>query len=176
MIKNIFQGAICLLFILSITSCHKTCTSCMHGGSCQANTCSCPDPYSGSNCDTMCELGTEGYMCRTLSREKFLGTWSCTSSDQTGNAKTYLVTFSTNSYPLFMNMNNFGNDGGHPLVCTMVGKNTYDIDPSQQDPAGPYANASGECYLKEGKITMYFNTAVHSNVPNHFYFATATRQ
>ena len=176
MIKNAFFIAICLLFTATITSCHKSCAGCMHGGSCQANSCSCPDPYSGSNCDTMCQLGQEGYMCQTLSREKFLGTWTCTSSDQTGNVKTYLITFTTNPYSVFMNMNNFGNDGGHPLVCTLVGKYTYDIDPSEQDPSGPYANASGECYLKDGKITMYFNTAVHSNYPNHYYFATASRQ
>lgn len=170
MLKNIFLGAICLLLITTISSCKKSCgINCMHGGSCQGSTCSCFDPYSGYNCDTLCQLGREGYKCQTLSRDKFFGTWSCTSGDQNGNTKTYPITFTSNRYPLFMNMNNFDNSG-RSIVCTLTGKYKFNISSNLQDTTGPLAKASGSCSLYNGKITMYIYTA------NDFYFATATMQ
>jgi hypothetical protein len=170
MLKNIFLGAICLLLITTISSCKKSCgINCMHGGFCLGTACSCPDPYSGYNCDTICQLGREGYMCQTLSRDRFFGTWSCTSSDQNGNSKTYPITFTSNSYPTFMNMNNFLNSGDS-IICTLTGKYKFDINSNLQDTTGPLANASGSCSLNNGKMTMYINTATNS------YFATATMQ
>jgi len=169
--KNIFWGIIVFALIALASGCKKSCgINCLHGGFCLGNSCSCPDPYSGHSCDTMCILGYEGYMCQTLSREKFLGTWSCTSTDQNGNRQTYLITFTTNGYPLFMNLNNFNNDPSYPITCTLSGKYKFDINAYQQDSLATVAGISGDGNLNNGKITMYIYTA------NNSYLATATMQ
>jgi hypothetical protein len=171
MLKNIFLGLSVLLLFCMITSCKKSCgVNCLHAGVCNGNTCNCPDPYSGNNCDTFCTLGLEGYMCQTLSRERFLGTWSCKTADQLGNTQTYLITFSTNPYNLFMNLNNFNNNGGYPIVCTLTGKYVFSIDPSQQNAQATAAGVSGSGVLTNGKLTIYLTTNTNN------YFSTATKQ
>jgi hypothetical protein len=173
MLRNIFWILISVVFLVTLDGCKKSCgLNCLHGGSCNGNTCSCPDPYSGNNCDTMCTLGYEGYNCQTLSKTRFFGTWSCTSKDQSGNSSTYLITFTNNtSANEFMNLNNFNNAGGsHPIVCTMSGKYKFDINLTDQDATNQAAGVSGYANLNNGKITLYLNTSTNN------YFANATRQ
>jgi len=171
MLKNIFLGLAGLLLIATVSSCKRSCPiHCYYGGSCVNNVCQCPDPYSGNNCDTLCPQGQEGYMCQVLSRDRFLGgAWSCTSSDQSGISKTYLITFTANSYPLFMNMNNF-NQSGDSIICTLSGKYKFDINNYLQDSVGPFVNANGQASMSDGKITMNIQTATNT------FFATAVRQ
>ena len=160
------------MLIVTAIGCKKSCgINCLHGGSCDGSTCSCPDPYSGYNCDTMCTLGLEGYMCQTLSRDKFLGTWSCTSTNQSGNKQTYLITFTTNSYDLFMNLNNFNNNGGYPIICALTGKDQFSINQGQQDSAGNAIGLSGSGQLQGGKVVI--NITENGGVS---FFATATPQ
>lgn len=169
MLRNILGVLICLAIL---SGCKKACSvNCMHGGTCNGNTCSCPDPYSGYNCDTMCTLGLEGYMCQTQSREKFIGTWSCTTTDQSGNTKTYLITFTDNSYDLFMNMNNFNQNSSYPIVCTMTGKYVFSIDPNQQDSLATSMGVSGSGELKNGLLVI--NISENGGVS---FFAKATKQ
>jgi hypothetical protein len=172
MLKNILIGAVCLLLVVTISSCKKSCGQrCLHGGFCLNNGCSCPDPYSGYNCDTLCLLGMEGYNCLTPSRNKYLGTWTCTSDVQATLSQTYLITFTANSDPLFMNLNNFNNSGG-TIICTMTGKYVFNIYSANQDSTGPFINASGYGNLNNGKITMYVYPA--NSIDE--YFATAVQQ
>jgi hypothetical protein len=110
-------------------------------------------------------------MCSTLSREKFLGTWSCTSTDQSGNTKSYLVTFTANNYDLFMNLNNFNNTGGYPIICTLTGKTGFSIDQTQQDSLATAAGISGSGNLQTGKLVI--NISENNNVS---FFATLSRQ
>ena len=169
MLKNIFWGLIC---IAMLAGCKKSCSvNCMHGGTCAGSVCSCPDPYSGYNCDTMCTPGLEGYLCQTLSREKFIGTWSCTATDQSGNTKTYLITFTDNGYPLFMNMNNFNQNTSYPIICTMTGKNIFSIDPNQQDSLAKTMGVSGSGVLKNGQLIINISENAGAS-----FFAKATKQ
>ena len=119
----------------------------------------------------MCTLGLEGYMCQTPSSEKFFGTWNCTSTDQSGNSKTYLITFTANSYNLFMDMNNFDQVGGYPIICTMVGKESFSIDQTEQTPQGTAAGISGSGQFNNG--TLIINVSENGGVS---FFAKATRQ
>jgi hypothetical protein len=115
-------------------------------------------------------LGEEGYMCQTLSRTRFIGTWSCTSKDQYGNTTSYLITFTTNGFPLFMNLNNFDQNGSYPIICTMTGKYKFDINQGQQDSLGNLAGLNGTGNLNNGTLTMN----IYTN--NNQFFATATMQ
>ena len=143
----------------------------LRGGYCVSNVCVCPDPYSGDNCDTLCLLGTEGYGCQKLSRDRFLGTWTCTSTDQSVTSKTYLISFfSVDTNPLIMHMNNFDNQGGYPIICTMMGKTTFDVSEPLQGRSGPFVGISGDGKLDNGKLTIYMSTLSNS------YFATAVKQ
>jgi hypothetical protein len=170
--KNIFYVIIILLLVVVVDSCKKSCgINCLHGGSCNGSSCNCPDPYSGYNCDTSCTLGLEGYMCQTLSREKFIGTWNCTSTDQNGTKSTYLITFTDNGYELFMDLNNFNNNGGYPIICTLTGKTGFTIDPTQQDSIATAMGISGSGVWQNGKITI--NISENNYVT---FFATATPQ
>lgn len=172
MTKNIFFACLALVLLITTISCKKSCgINCQHGGSCNGNTCSCPDPYSGYNCDTMCTLGYEGYMCQTLSRTKFLGAWNCTSTNNLGNTTSYLITFTTTPNPLFMNMNNFNQVGSYPIVCTMTGKEQFSIDQTQQDSLGTLAGISGSGVMQNG--TLVINISENSYVS---FFAKATMQ
>ena len=171
MLKNILLGIICMLCIATMPGCKKSCNyNCLRGGYCVGSVCSCPDPYSGTSCDTLCQLGLEGYMCLTPSRNKFLGTWSCTSTDQAANAKTYLISFSEDSNHVVMHMNNFNNIGGYPIICTMMGKTTFDVSEPLQGTSGPFVGISGDGKLDNGKLTIYMST------PSNNYFVTATKQ
>ena len=157
MVKKIFVVLIGFAFIASSTSCKKSCDNCLHGGFCAVGGgCACPDPYSGANCDTLCTVGLEGYMCQTPSKNKFFGTWHCTSKNSAGVAQTYNVTFSDDpTYAFFMNLNNFNNDGSI-ITCTMTGKYKFDIN-------GPSTNGaihvpvSGYCSFNGGTLTLYIN-------------------
>ena len=170
--KNIFIVLIGLMLIITIASCNKSCgVNCEHGGTCNGNSCNCPDPYSGYNCDTMCVLGLEGYMCQTPSCEKFFGTWNCTSTDQSGNSKSYLITFTANSYNIFMDMNNFDQVGSYPIICTMTGKEQFSIDQTQQTTQGTAAGISGSGQFNNG--TLIINISENAGVS---FFARATKQ
>ena len=172
MLRNIFWGLLCIALIGLAAGCKKQCAiDCLNGGSCAGSVCSCPDPFSGFNCDTSCGLGTEGYMCQTLSRTKFIGTWSCTSSDQVGNKKTYLITFTANPDYVFMNLNNFNEISTYPIVCTLTGKDQFSIDPNNQDSLATLAGISGSGILNNNQLVINLseNNAIQ-------FFATATKQ
>jgi hypothetical protein len=109
-------------------------------------------------------------MCQTLSREKFIGTWSCRTSDQSGSVTNYLLTITDDSYQLFMDMNNFNNSGGYPIICTLTGKYKFDINTSQQGSQGMAAGVSGYGQMQNGSLVIYLNTNTSS------YFTTGTRQ
>ena len=171
MLKNILLGVICLLCMATISGCQKGCANvCLRGSICLGGTCSCPDPYSGSNCDTLCLLGYEGYLCQTPSRDKFLNGWLCTSADQSATTQTYLISFIPDTNQLHMLMYNFNNIGGYPINCTMTGKYSFDISEPLQGTTGPFVGISGSGKLNNGKITIYILS------PTNTYFATAVKQ
>jgi hypothetical protein len=110
-------------------------------------------------------------MCQTPSKEKFYGTWSCTSTDQYGNSKSYLITFTNNTMAgEWMNMNNFNNVSTYPINCTLSGKNKFDINQYQQDSLATLHNAQGSGAQNNGKLTLYVY------IDSYQYFATATKQ
>ena len=147
--------------------CHK-CDNCMHGGTCSGNTCSCPDPYSGNNCDTSCTLGFEGYQCQTYSRTRFLGTWNCTSNDPLGNTLSFQMVLASDSLqPVQMAMHNFNNKG-YKVICTMTGKYKFDIQP--QISTGIHASVSGNGLLRGNALTVYITE------DGIAYFGSATLQ
>ena len=167
MLKNIFWG-IALVLMFSGTSCKKSC-GCEHAGACVANSCVCPDPYSGAHCDTMCQLGYEGYRCQTLSKERFLGTWNCTSTDPTGHQISFLIVFSNNpTVGEQMYLTNFNNKA-YVVICTMSGKYQFDIN-DQTSTGSLQVDVNGYSKLSNGKLTLY----IEENNVN--YFATATMQ
>ena len=166
MLKNIFLGLV-LIMILVGAGCKKGCSNCDHG-TCSGNTCNCPDPYSGNNCDTMCAPGYEGYMCATYSKDKFFGTWNCSSTAPSGNKINFLIVFS--DYPSvheFMYMTNFNNDGS-VVPCTLTGKYQFQVQDSTTGAVRAYFE--GFANENNGLLTMYIT---ENNVN---YFATATKQ
>jgi hypothetical protein len=171
MLKNIFAGLIGFAFLASSLGCQKTCDQCLHSGTCTpGSACSCPDPWSGYRCDTMCYPGFEGYMCLTLSKNKFFGTWNCTSTDPTGNSKSYTITFS--DYPAYgpwMYMNNFNNNGT-AILCNMAGKYKFNIDPGDTTIGPLRVPVSGYCQESGNKMTMYVT------LNGVEYFGSATMQ
>lgn len=70
-----------------------------------------------------------------------------------------------------MDMNNFNNVGGYPIICTMTGKNSFSIDATQQTTQGMAAGISGSGQLQNGKVVI--NISENNYVS---FFATATPQ
>ncbi|MCW3128356.1 MAG: hypothetical protein JWO03_4014 [Bacteroidetes bacterium] len=150
------------------SSCHK-CDNCLHGGTCAPNGCSCPDPWSGRNCDTSCALGYEGYHCATFSKQKFYGTWDITSNDPLGNSQSYQMVFSNNpAQPTQMYLSNFNNKG-YRISCTLTGKYKFDI-PQQTSTNGLHASVSGYAIQRGDKLTIYVTE------DGSDYFGTATQE
>lgn len=164
--KNILTLLITLL-LLAAAGCHR-CDQCQHGGTCAGNGCSCPDPYSGRNCDTTCQLGLEGYNCATPSKIKFFGIWNCTSKDAMGNSQSYQITFSDTTNAVKMVMQNFNNKG-YKVVCTLTGKEKFDVQ-QQFSTGGLRATVSGNATLRGGSLTMYITE------DGATYFGTAKLQ
>lgn len=165
--KNIFVALMTTIILLLAAGCHR-CDNCLHGGSCAGSGCSCLDPWSGRNCDTSCQLGLEGYQCATPSKNKFFGTWNCTSKDAMGNSQSYQITFSDTTNAVRMVMKNF-NDKGYKVICTMTGKEKFDIS-EQFSSGGLRATVSGNAIMRSGTLTLYITEDGAS------YFGTAKQQ
>jgi hypothetical protein len=118
----------------------------------------------------MCTLGKEGYQCLTLSRDKFLGAWSCKATDPTGNSQTFNITFTANAYELWMNMNNFNNNSTYPVICTLVGKQKFSADAYNQPTQGIAAGLSGDGYMQNGQLI------INMTINGTQYFCKATKQ
>ena len=169
MLKNIFVFILSLALIAASAGCKKSCDQCQHGGTCDTKGgCSCPDPWAGSNCDTFCDVGMEGYQCQTPSKEKFFGTWQCTSTSASAPSQTYILTLADDStYAFFMTMKNFNNEGSR-ITCTLTGKYKFEIN--QQIVGATHLPVSGYGNLNGSKLTVYINEGGID------YFGTATRQ
>ena len=76
-----------------------------------------------TSCSQECEVGYEGSNCKTLSRDKFVGTWNgdeqCTIGDDN-----YQLTISTAGDEIKLNYTNLYNQGFSGLG-TMTGTNTF---------------------------------------------------
>lgn len=97
-----FAGAL----ILSLGSCADECddVTCDNGGTCDEGDCTCTTNYYGETCadfcengtynegDCMCDDGYEGGSCSTESREKFIGSWTYTTSCDPGNSSNSEIT------------------------------------------------------------------------------------
>ncbi len=75
------------------------------------------------SCDKECEIGYEGSNCKTLSREKFVGTWNGTEACTTGN-DTYQLTITAAGDDIKLNYSNLYNEN-YSGQGTMTGTNTF---------------------------------------------------
>ncbi|PZF73248.1 hypothetical protein [Taibaiella soli] len=87
---------------------------------------------SCSKDDSGCAVGYEGSDCKTLSRDKFVGTYVGTEQCTTGTDN-YSITIAANSDAIKLTMSNIYNNGNPVLVatCTMTGTNTFTFDNTQ---------------------------------------------
>jgi hypothetical protein len=165
--NNIFITILVSVILMIASSCHKC--DCLHGGTCEGTKCSCPDPYSGTKCDTSCALGYEGYLCSTFSKAKFYGTWDCTSNDPLGNSQSYQIVFTNNpAQPTQMYLVNFNNKG-YKITCTLTGKYKFDVT-QQFSTGGLHASVSGYAIQRGNKLTLYITE------DGTDYFGNATQQ
>lgn len=121
-IRNIAFSALLTFGAFSMvtyTACNKDeCKDvvCQNGGTCVTGTCNCPTGYEGTNCET-------------LSRAKFIGTYTGNETCTIGSDN-YTVTIAAQSDDLRMTLTNIYNDN-FSAVCTVTGKSTFTFNTTQ---------------------------------------------
>jgi len=84
---------------------------------------------SCSKDDSGCAVGYEGKDCKTLSRDKFIGTYVGTEQCSTGNDN-YNIVISSNSDAIKLTMTNLYNQN-LTAIGTMTGSNTFNFSGNQ---------------------------------------------
>ncbi len=156
-IKYIALSAILTFSAISAvvyTSCKKDAckdVTCLHGGVC-----------SDGNCIT-CDIGYEGANCATLSRAKFIGTYTGSEICTTGTDN-YTVTISENSSnDLFLTYTNLYNES-ITATCTMTGSTAFSFAGTQVVGGTP-VTFSGTASLVGSTITVTY-TITNSSTSN----------
>lgn len=89
---------------------------CQNGGTCVTGTCNCPTGYEGTNCET-------------ITRDKFVGTYTGTENCTVGS-DTYSITIDKNSDDLKMTYKNVYNQN-YSAVCTVTNTTTFTFNETQ---------------------------------------------
>ncbi|MFN8310718.1 MAG: calcium-binding EGF-like domain-containing protein [Chitinophagales bacterium] len=159
--KKILPLLVMLLAIAGLNSCNKACNpECYaQGGSCDGKTgkCSCKQQYFGKDCSVHCPYGKEGDSCEILSREKFLGTWSCNTKVGNSSAATVTHLLQISAKPYFTAISIYNvNDEQYYFNADMHGTELFEALPQQAlDAVGHQVgqvDASGQ--LKDGKLKL----------------------
>lgn len=120
--KNILFSAMLTLGAfgaVTYTACNKDeCknVTCQNGGTCSGGNCTCPTGY-------------EGDRCQTLSRDKFIGTYTGNETCTVGSDE-YSITIATNSDQLKITLTNIYGQG-FTGTGTITGPNTFALSGSQ---------------------------------------------
>lgn len=120
--KNILFSAMLTLGAfgaVTYTACNKDeCknVTCQNGGTCSGGNCTCPTGY-------------EGDRCQTLSRDKFIGTYTGNETCTVGSDE-YSIIIATNSDQLKITLTNIYNQS-FTGTGTMTGPNTFALSGSQ---------------------------------------------
>ncbi|HEY9178072.1 MAG TPA: calcium-binding EGF-like domain-containing protein [Flavipsychrobacter sp.] len=146
-IRNIAFSALLTFGAFSMvtyTACNKDeCKDvvCQNGGTCVTGTCNCPTGYEGTSCET-------------LSRAKFIGTW--TGSDKC-NINTYNVTMTINTstneiQALVNNPGGFGNS----ITITGVITNNNELSFTNQSAGGTGRIINGKMTVNGNSLTFTY--------------------
>lgn len=124
--------------MVTYTACNKDeCKDvvCNNGGTCANGSCNCPTGYEGTNCET-------------LSRAKFIGTWSGSDECESGvyNVTMSVATSSNEINALISNPGGFGNN----ITITGVVSSTNELTFTNQ-------TAGGNGRIINGKMTISGN-------------------
>lgn len=151
------------------TSCSKDAckgVTCNNGGTCSGGNCTCLTHFTGVHCDSLvcnnggtyngssctCATGYEGTYCDTLSRAKFLKSWSA--SDMTGSTSVvYTANIAAGTGVTQVLIGNFSNFFTNNTTATISG-NTITI--SLQAPDGNNYQVQGSGTLSAGVITWSY--------------------
>jgi len=135
---------------LFLTSCNQDeCKDvvCQNGGTCNEDDGSCA-----------CPTGYEGDLCQTLSRDKFIGTYSGTEQCSQGN-DAYTITIATNSDQLRLTLTNLYNQN-FTAIATVTGTNTFSFTGSQ---ASTNFNGTGTLTNNQLSVTYTISIGTLSN-------------
>ncbi len=147
--KNIFHATSLRLYLIVLTTlsilsgCGDKCNDvdCQNGGTCIDGTCSCPDGYTGSD-------------CQTVTRDLYLGTYNVTESCP--NLSTYTVNIFADTSSLFnVNIANFSNLFSNPVNAEVSGL-SITIPIQSPDNDGRTVSGNGN-FLAPDKIIWQFS-------------------
>lgn len=151
--KIIFVVLVSLLCIMS--GCKPGCKDvhCRNGGKCMAGgTCECRGRWGGLYCDSLCPIGYEGNYCNIPSRNKFIRTWSATTSSTVTGTTKHLLYVTNGPIVQQIIITNFNNES-FTVIGTMLDYDKFEILP--QNATGSYTGSvTGSGYLNGSNLAI----------------------
>ena len=128
----------------------------------------------GENCSCVCAAGYEGTSCETLSRVKFLSSYSVSDACSASGAVTYSVTISASSTEeTKVLISNFWDNFTNPVVASVDG-NAITI--ASQTPDNDGFAVSGNGTINGNVITLNYSVVDNSNGDSDVCNGTFTKQ
>jgi hypothetical protein len=156
LIKHIALGGLLTVSAFTAvlyTSCSKDAckgVTCNNGGTCSGGNCTCTTGYEGTN-------------CQTVSRDKFIGSYTGTEICTVGTDN-YTVTLATNSDALKLTYTNLYNQN-FTAICSMAATDSFTFSGAQSG-----ATFSGSGRLVANTLTVHYTIVSAAAVSNACVF------
>lgn len=131
---------------------------------------------SGDNCNCDCDAGYEGDDCTTLSRTKFVGTYTVADACSESGAGTYTVTITASSTEVDkVLISNFWGAYSNNVIATVDG-NTLTIANQDPDSDGYPVSGTGTYSATNNTITVNYTVTETASGDTDVCQATYTKQ
>jgi hypothetical protein len=169
-IKNLATAVLALGFVFSFTSCEED--------PCKDVTCAATGVATEVNasCSCVCDSGYEGTDCATLSRAKFIGTYTVSDACSASGSANYTVTIAASSTDeTRVLIGNFWNSYAANVTATVDG-NTLTIANQDPDSDGYPVQGTATYNTTANTITINYTVTETASGDNDVCQATFTKQ